>query len=544
MFKKLGSTILREDKKSPAIIEWISGFVAIVLIRSFFETFSNPPSSGIIATDAQRVQYLLFFLATVLLITLVVSIFTKQKGSRVINLALYGLPIIFLAPTIDILARAGGSSYMDYIFDTHGKLLLDFLTFFGPLHSNGITLGIRIEVFAILCAIGWYVWAKRRNVGATVGAVLLSYTFIFTMLALPGFVYSVSHLPVREVDAPQALFNFMKESVVNSNLPANMLHGTFSYGSYTRLLTLGFSAITSQLLFVLSFVVGLAWFWYAHKKTMMIVLSNARGERVLFYLSLLVLGGLYAHTKFSIVFTWVDWLGFVVVALSWFSAWMFSVHTNDVADIEIDKTSNQNRPLPKMAFSHETMRDIGFVWLSLSIVGAYIAGYYVFYLNIIFLCLYYVYSMPPLRLKRVPMLSSFLISLACLATVLAGFFFVAPNKILGAFPVAYTLGIIILLTLGVNIRDIKDVEGDRAVKIQTLPVIFGAQGKQIVGVLLALSFLLSPLFFPLYITYLTALPSAIVGYWLCIKEPYRESLIFALFFVFCATSIIFYVTTL
>lgn len=540
MLKKLTEKILGEGAENPTVTGWIAGFVVIVLIRSFLETFSRHQYSGIIATDNQRVQYLLFFLTTTLFVTLIVSTFTKQSGNRVINLALYGLPIILLAPIIDLIANAGGASYMDYLFSTHAKLLFNFLTFFGPLHSNGATLGMRIEIFSILCIIGWYVWMKRKSVAVTLGAVSASYLSIFLMGALPGVLYTVSHWAPQWGDTTSTLFNFMKDAVINSNLPTNMLHGTFAYGGETRLLTLGFSAIISQLFYILSFVAGIAWFWYAHKNMMRVIMGNTRTTRVLFYMSLLALGILYAHTKFSVVFVWVDWVGIVVLALSWFSACMYAIHVNDVADVDIDVISNPDRPLPQKTISVGTMRDIGFVWLLLSLVGAYLVGYYAFFMNIVFTSAYYLYSAPPLRLKRTPIFSSFLISLACLATILAGFFFVSPNKMLDAFPMLYAIGIVVVLTLGVNIRDIKDTEGDRVAGIQTIPVIFGAYGKQVVGALLALSFLLVPIFLSFYAMYFIAIPYAIIGYWLCARDQYKEQPIFILFFSFCTLSILLY----
>lgn len=536
MLKKLVNKILVEGTENNAITVWIAGFTVIVFIRSFLEVFSTISTSGFIASDAQRVHYFLFFLTTALLLAITVTIFTKQKSNRVVNLTLYGLPIIFLAPIIDLIINAGKSVRMDYIFDTNTKLFLDFLTFFGT--KNGVTYGIRIEIFIILCAIGWYVWMKRSSFVTTIGAVAVSYTLIFAMLALPGILYSLSHISQSEIVTTSAV-SFIEKSITASNIPSNILHGSLLFGSYPRLFTLGISAMFSQLFFVLSFIAGTLLFWYTCRNTTKKVLGNARVERILFYMSLLVLGALYAHTQFSVVFTWVDWLSIIVIALSWFSAWMFAVHTNDIADIKIDTISNSDRPLPKKTLSVETMRDVGFMWLTLSLVGSYIVGYYVFFMNIIFTSAYYLYSAPPLRFKQVPIVSSFLISIACLATILAGFFFVSSDKTLAAFPILYALGIVVVFTLGVNVRDIKDVEGDKLTGIQTLPVIFDVHGKQVVGVLLAISFLLAPFFFPFFTTYTISIPVAFIGYWLCVRETYNEKYIFILYFMYFALSLYF-----
>lgn len=546
MFNRLVDKILGEDTKNNTLIGWIAGFAVIVLIRSFLEIFSvtssspEATSSPQIADNAQRLHYFLFFLTTALLISLTVTIFTKQRSQRVINLALYGLPLIFLAPIIDLIINAGESVRMDYLSDTHTRLLLDYLTFFGS--DNGATTGMRIEIFVILCIVSWYVWMKRKNIVATVGVAVISYSIIFLMGSMPGVLYTVSHVPQIGVAETHAI-SFIETSISESNIPANMAYGALRSGFSFQIFSMRTGVLLSQLFFILSFIVGLVWFWYTSREITKIVLRNSRPERVLFYVSLIVLGALYAQTKFAVSVTWVDWLGLTALILSWLSACMYAIHTNDIADIDIDIISNPGRPLPGKIISTETMRDIGIMWLILSLVGSYIVGYWIFLMNIIFTSSYYLYSAPPLRLKQIPIFSSFLISIACLATVLAGFFFVSPNKMLPAFSVLYALGVVTIFTLGVNIRDIKDIAGDRALGIQTLPVVFCTYGKQIVGGLLALSFLLVPMFLSFYPLYFIAVPAAILGYLACIKNPYKEHYIFILFFIFCVASIIFYITT-
>lgn len=543
MFRKLVDKILGEDSGNNTITGWIAGFTVIVLLRSFLEIFSveshssSTTSSPQIADNAQRLHYFLFFVTTALLISLTVTIFTRQKSQRVINLALYGLPVIFLAPIIDLVLNAGGRVHMGYLSGTHTKLLLDFFTFFGA--NNGATTGMRIEIFVILCFVGWYVWMKKKGALATFGAVLVCYILIFLMGSMPGILYTISHFSLSGVPEGTAI-NSIETSINESNIATNMVYGSLRNEYSFQVFSMRIGALLSQLFFTISFFAGLLLFWYTARGTTKIILSNSRPERISFYISLIALGAFYAYSISSVVLTWVDWVGFIVIILSWSSSCMFAIHTNDVADIEIDVISNPSRPLPQKTLSVETMRDVGFMWLVLSLVGSYIVGYYVFFMNIIFTSAYYLYSAQPLRLKQAPIFSSFLISVACLATILAGFFFVSPNKMIEAFPLMFALGIVVVFTLGVNIRDIKDIAGDRALGILTLPVIFGRHGRNVVGVLLALSFLLAPIFFSPYVTFFTAVPSAVVGYWLCIKQNYNEKYIFLLFFIFLIASIMFY----
>ncbi len=523
--------ILKIERLEMTIHEWVAGFIGVIFLRIFFEIFSTPAPTGMIVPPHQWIHYALFFLATLLILVLVVTFFTRQKNNSVLKLALYGFPIIFLAPSIDLILNITGSTYrMDYLFDTGYKLLRDFFTFFGPLTTYGITLGIRIEIFFILCSVAWYVWAKNRRVTTALFSTATSYFVIFIMLSFPGVLYE-AHSFFSQT-ATVAFSVFTENAFIESNISQNMS----SIG-------VGFSAIMSQIFFIISFIVGFLLFLYTNKNATLVILKNARAIRVLFYFSLLFVGASYAHEKFSLEFTWVDWVTATVLALSWFSAWMFAVHTNDLADTTIDQISDPGRPLPAKNISHQLMRETGFLWLILSLLGAYLVGGFIFLLVVVFTSAYYIYSAPPLRLKRIPLFSSFLIAVACLATVLAGFFFISPNKTVSVFPIAYSLGIIVIFTLGVNIRDIKDVKGDRKEGIQTLPVIFPLYGKQVVGALLALSFLLTPFFFFPYANYLTAVPASILGYFLCTKKPYDERLIFLLFGLYLS-SILFSIVSL
>jgi len=150
---------------------------------------------------------------------------------------------------------------------------------------------------------------------------------------------------------------------------------------------------------------------------------------------------------------------------------------------------------------------------------------------------------PPLRLKRVTALSTFLISIACLVTILAGFFFVSINKVVATFPVLFVIKILIIFTLGVSIKDMKDVEGDGVNGIKTVPVIFGKNGPWVVGVFFGLSVLLVPIFISFYLLYIIAIPTAIIGYKLVTKTPYKEKSVFILYFSYLILSVILFAIT-
>jgi len=228
---------------------------------------------------------------------------------------------------------------------------------------------------------------------------------------------------------------------------------------------------------------------------------------------------------------------------AWIGIWLYAVQVNDIEDIDIDKISNQERPLVQHTITASEAKEIGYIWLIVALAGSWSVGFYPFYMCLVAIIISYVYSVPPLRLKRVTALSTFLISIACLVTILAGFFFVSINKVVATFPVLFVIKILIIFTLGVSIKDMKDVEGDGVNGIKTVPVIFGKNGPWVVGVFFGLSVLLVPIFISFYLLYIIAIPTAIIGYKLVTKTPYKEKSVFILYFSYLILSVILFAIT-
>jgi 4-hydroxybenzoate polyprenyltransferase len=230
-----------------------------------------------------------------------------------------------------------------------------------------------------------------------------------------------------------------------------------------------------------------------------------------------------------------DILGVVVITIAFACAWLFAVGTNDLADTTIDAMTNTDRPLVTGSLSAGDIRSANIVFLIWAMIGGFILGYWTLFLIACFTAAYYVYSVPPLRLKRVPILASFLISLACLSAAMAGFFFVSSTKLVSDFPKELALIIIITFTLGANIKDVKDIEGDRADGVMTLPTVFGEKhGVALVGILLGFSFLVVPAVFRLWILLIPSAIAAIFGYWTVVVRPYREWRVFGIYFLYTA----------
>lgn len=530
------------EETEVSIIQWIISFVGIIFVRFFLEQLSLPSTSGIIASDSfTLIHYGLFYITAIIGLIYIVGIGSGGNYRNLFSLALFCLPIIWIAPITDLIVSLGHGFAMSYIITNPSVLFFDFLTFFGPHLTKGVTVGIRLEIILILYSIFWYVKRIKSTKKAFL-TVFYSYIFLFSILTLPSIIYAFAllfHLNKNSLD----ILSFYKDIFSVSTISFNIIHSTLLFGTLERFFELAFDKFMSQLFFILAFIFTTLLFWKTWPTKFIAVIKNSRLERIIHYYILLIFGLIYAlasgHGHFS---SWVDIFGILSLFLSWYGSWMFAVHINDIADVSIDTISNVHRPLIQNAVTTEEMRQTAFIWLIVSLTGSWAAGYYPFFMNLVFTACYFIYSSEIVRFKRVPILSSFLISIACLSSVYAGFFFLSFDKTFRAFSPVFTLGIIVIFTLASNIRDLKDIEGDTENNIRTLPVIFGEKkGKLIVGILLALSFLIIPLFFSLRL-FIFSIPASFIGFKLATKTPYKEKNIFLLYFLYVVSgSLVFFI---
>ena len=82
--------------------EWILGFCGILFVRFILEALSSPTYSGIIPSDPYTlVHYSLYFLTVTLGTIFIFGYFTNDYKNS-FKIILFGLPLIWLAPVIDL----------------------------------------------------------------------------------------------------------------------------------------------------------------------------------------------------------------------------------------------------------------------------------------------------------------------------------------------------------------------------------------------------------------------------------------------------------
>lgn len=517
-------------------ISWLAGVSGVLMVRFFLESLSNPTSSGFFASDASTlIHYYLFFLTIAMVFMFLVQKALPDWRHIVSQLVVSSFLIIFIAPIIDWIVSAGKGLKMTYLFDSPGEMFSSFFLFLFGNFGNGVSLGLRIEGVLLAALLGLLVYMISRNWKRTLIISLVSYTVFFTFASLPGIISMIGQIGNLFQSSPLV---FLQDSIAESSTASNNIHSSLQYSSYVRFIEISFNFIMGKILFLILVVLASFWFRLNFKEKFKAMIRNSRPERVAHYLLLIFMGVFLAFSIFpAIKFNWNDWLSVIVLCFSFYFSIMFAVCTNDVADEDTDKISNPDRPLVSNTLSELDMKQSAFMFLVASLISGFLAGYTAFFFVLTFTALYYIYSASPTRFKLIPFFSSFLIGFCCLTAVLAGFFLVSPLKYVSIFPVRLILAVVVLFFLGSHIRDLKDIDGDKAAGIKTVPVLFGdVWGPRIVGIFTSLAFLLVPVFLKIYLLFISAVPAAVVVYYFINRKPYQEKYIFQIYFTFIFAS--------
>ena len=149
----------------------------------------------------------------------------------------------------------------------------------------------------------------------------------------------------------------------------------------------------------------------------------------------------------------------------------FATYTlNDIYDAKIDTINDPERPIPSHRVTVREAKTLTTVFFVSSATIALTLNLTVFLCVMFFSILGIMYSVPPIRFKD-GVFANLIWGLGIAITVLAGASDTAINT--SSIVAAFTLG---FLTAGCGlIKDLKDLEGDRAMNIHTLPIILGEQ---------------------------------------------------------------------
>lgn len=526
----LQNLITRLESVPITLYGTLAAVAGVLFIRYLFEGLSSRTATGFLASDMSTIVHYSLFYSTIFLGTaIILSLFAKTSIVPTTKVVLFGTLAVWIAPTIDLLFFGGYS--MGYIFVGPGELLSYFLTYFGPLGSSGITPGIRIELALVFIGAVIYTYLKTRSLIRSVLMLVCLYTFVFIAVAIPSVVLALPVLFGVSVPTLGTLLNTSLLSVI-------LLHP----GELLQTLTLQerlFNAFISQVFLIGASVLVMVWFYLWNPQGVRAFIGNIRVPRLIGYLILAAFGAILAQsTAGAWTPTLIDFYTAITAIIAIAAAWLFAVVTNDLVDEQIDAVSNSSRPLIQGTLSKEAMGNIAVItglWIILT--GISLGSYSLFFL-MTYTAAYFIYSMPPLRLKQVPGISSLLVSFACLSALLFGYYLVSENRVITDFPLALVLLVVGFFTIAVNFKDLKDIEGDRAAGVTTFATLLGQKNaRRVFGGALTGALALGAMFLPLpFGTPLLAWGSVIASAiaWIGMMNGQGERFLFIVFVLYAA----------
>ncbi len=477
--------VFRQLEDSPLTYPlWAASFIGIIIARLLIETgVGKFGSRSATFFFYEFTHTFLFFLLAYLLFLPLIKHFFQLSFQASAQLLLFGFLIILTPPLIDAWISHGQGFWSFYKFDGLEGLGKRFVTFFGDRPDIGITYGVRFEVACITLLLGLIALLRFRKWSHALKLALSAYILFFLLGTFPSWItlafrgLSQGFLSIKDVDvaslflSPPTLFSrsgFDIQSSLNIKMSlvyAVLLIGTILFGT-----------------------------WRFFPRLFWPLLHNARFPQLIYHGGLLSVGmGLaLLFTRATLPLDLFNILAYFVALIAVGCAWIASVIANDLFDQNIDNITNPKRPLPTEALTKSTYRALGWTFFFVSLLFGFIVHPMLGLLLLAYQALAWIYSAPPLRLKRFPIVATFIAGVAGILILIAGFVMVAPSGNIASLPSSFLIFFLITYTFSLPLKDFKDIKGDHADGVYTLPVILGEdKAKLLIGSGIFLAFVVS-----------------------------------------------------
>lgn len=468
------------------ITDWVVLFSVIVALRVFIEFFL---ASRAIFIELILIEYLhnfLFFALAIGLIWLNLSFFLKVNLQKLSRLFLWSLWGILLPPIFDMLKTRGGVFWSFYIIGGPKFLFSQYLLFLSGLPSGIVYFGTKIVFLASIILSASVIFIKTKNIFRSISGAFFTYTALFLIGSAPSILAIIYYLFRENYAFAYNLEAYQIIQLFSSSLPIFGVNlGNLAY------------ALPYNLEFILYFLflvmLGLFFLLIDRKKTLAIF-RNARFPQLIYHGGLFFMGmGLGAwFYRENVSLNVISFFATIDLLLAiWFS-WLASVVVNDIYDFSLDSISNPERPLQSGIIDAKKYSEIGWLFFYLALFGGCLVSLKFAGLFLVYQMLAWVYSANPYRLKRFPIIASFMSAMASMIIFFIGFSLFSGDQNITELSWRVTILLIISYTFSLPIKDLKDIAGDKKDGVMTLPVIFGEKtGRIIIGSGMFFSFLAS-----------------------------------------------------
>lgn len=512
---------------------WMATLLGVIVFRTFLENFAGLRVDSAITTNSHALIHAsIYWVTMTIVLTIVLHFATKKDILTISKVALYGSTLILIAPILGFILSKGQGIQMTYLpVSSVAEALRNFFTVYGVSPAEGVTYGMRIEIVIISITVFFYARFSKLSKVKSLITALLVYVSIFISGILPS-LFSV-----------EPTYGWMVMTT-NTLVGANLIHPMFGFTSsvynYETFFDVSLSHVLYLILIVGLLIMALRW----NKKKAIAIIKNSRFERVAHYWLMVGLGiflSFYNGSNLSLSYHWLNISSTIILFSSFYFAWMYAVGVNDIEDYNSDLITNKKRPLVTQTISVSEAKSVNSLFLSLALVGGYLVGPEVFVLVLTYIAISHIYSCPPLHLKKYAIINPLMISFASLTAVMAGFFTFSKEVAANSFPSVWIIIIIISYTLLANIKDIKDLEGDKKFGVYTIPVLFGKR----LGKLIILTMVVVGLFFISYVLggglfWVPAILGAFVMWFVFNQEKFNEKHLFGLYFLYAICLLLIY----
>jgi len=410
------------------------------------------------------VHFPLFYLTSYLLITILISIIIRKDIIKVTKITSLGLGLIIFVPVID--AFICGGCFITY----PSRLEKYFLHFLNPsvsLIDIGVSIGQRIVILGICFLVSIYGYLKTGKILKT---IFLFFAILLTIL----FMGSITTM-----------------------LAGNQPERVFISGGILNTDTQKFSAIYSIIFIIAIFI----YFYLVDKKNFRLFISSLRIERMAFYGFLGIAGFVLAQHRAGIIHR-LDFFNLLAILLIFLSpgiGFCALQILNDFFDVQADAVSKPRNPLVSSIWKKYYIV-IGSSLALIVLMFSAILNYQAFLIMLSFFLLGILYSVPPVRLKRLPLISTFVLAFAVVLSIGLGFSGVYYEKALNQIPLPLFYALLFGVTLGFTAKDINDTDADKKDGIITLPVLLykndTVMGRLPLGLIISSGYIFFAIFIP------------------------------------------------
>lgn len=524
-------TITKENPQGDASLEKIlTTFFCIISLRIFLDSYAYTFMSGYVFSWEHALHSLLYFSSLFLSFSILLFFLTKEDFKKILSFLSKVSTVILIVPLVDLLINRAPTHSL-YLSMGSSNFIQTFLQLLNPFNDLGITKGIYFSAYLTLILFFIFVYKKTHNINNSLAAIFLGF-LIFSMYSILPSIAFLPDFGFSSGNQPDLLYLF---TLKQSWLGKDFLLNNGSLDSVSSNMNVLYEFAMARLYWLLIIIQSAVILFLSNRIIWGSFVKNSRVERVANY-SLIATIGIILTSRLSgniNIYNRINLLTiisfFFLIALN---AWV-AAFINDKEDVEIDAISNPERPFVDKTTPKVEWTSLNKYLFILMILGFLLLDKTVSFLLILTQCAFYIYSVPPLKLKRHFLSSSILIGATTVFMAMSGFFLVSSHQLLLGFPIKALLIIGLSYALLSNIKDIKDYAGDKAKNIRTMPVVFGLEkSKKIIALLYVLVFMNIPFLLSLKSLLPFAIIASAIVLYLLTKKIYQEKYIFYTKFVY------------